>query len=412
MQFANLTLEARVKARTQEIERRQRVAEGLRDILVVLNSDRPIGEILDYLVAQACALLDSSACVLYRVNQEERRILVEASFGLPEPFLAIKSLPLHAWQYLSHGEPGGLHFDRLPYAITDLDTSKPDSIDSITTAEQDRDLHNWRQATLDHYRALFTVPLVIKEEFYGSLGFYYADSRQFSDEDIRLGMSFGNQAALAIENARLRVQAEQAAILQERSRLARDLHDSVTQLLYSLTLLVEAGRRLARSGDWARVDEALARLSQISQQAFKEMRLLVYELRPLALRRAGLVRALQQRLDTVERRAGIEATLTVDGNVELPARLEEELYHIAQEALNNALKHAAATTITVYILADERRIALEIRDDGKGLDLSTAGGEGGIGLSSMHERAEKLGGALTITSVPGQGTTVSVTVSL
>ncbi len=412
LQFANLTLEARVKARTQEIERRQRVAEGLRDILVVLNSDRPIGEILDYLVAQACALLDSSACVLYRVNQEERRILVEASFGLPEPFLAIKSLPLHAWQYLSHGEPGGLHFDRLPYAITDLDTSKPDSIDSITTAEQDRDLHNWRQATLDHYRALFTVPLVIKEEFYGSLGFYYADSRQFSDEDIRLGMSFGNQAALAIENARLRVQAEQAAILQERSRLARDLHDSVTQLLYSLTLLVEAGRRLARSGDWARVDEALARLSQISQQAFKEMRLLVYELRPLALRRAGLVRALQQRLDTVERRAGIEATLTVDGNVELPARLEEELYHIAQEALNNALKHAAATTITVYILADERRIALEIRDDGKGLDLSTAGGEGGIGLSSMHERAEKLGGALTITSVPGQGTTVSVTVSL
>ena len=223
-------------------------------------------------------------------------------------------------------------------------------------------------------------------------------------------MSFGNQAALAIENARLRVQAEQAAILQERSRLARDLHDSVTQLLYSLTLLVEAGRRLARSGDWARVDEALARLSQISQQAFKEMRLLVYELRPLALRRAGLVRALQQRLDTVERRAGIEATLTVDGNVELPARLEEELYHIAQEALNNALKHAAATTITVYILADERRIALEIRDDGKGLDLSTAGGRRRHGLAASRGGREA-GLATTITPC-GQGTTASVTVSL
>jgi signal transduction histidine kinase len=410
LQRANLTLEARVRARTQEIERRQRVAEGLRDILVVLNSDRPIGEILDYLVAQACALLDSSACVLYRVNQEERRILVEASFGLPEPFLAIKSLPLHAWQYLSHGEPGGLHFDRQPYAISDVDASP------IAVAAQDSAMEPavraWCQAAVKHYCALLTVPLVIKEEFYGNLGFYYNDDRQFSEEDIRLGLSFGNQAALAIENARLRVQAEQAAILQERSRLARDLHDSVTQLLYSLTLLVEAGRRLARSGDWARVDEALARLGQISQQAFKEMRLLVYELRPLALKRAGLVRALQQRLDTVERRAGIEATLTVDGNVELPARLEEELYHIAQEALNNALKHAAATTITVYILADERRIAIEIRDDGKGLNLSAASGEGGIGLSSMRERAEKLGGALTITSVPGQGTTVNVTVSL
>jgi len=410
LQRANLTLEARVRARTQEIERRQRVAEGLRDILVVLNSDRPIGEILDYLVAQACALLDSSACVLYRVSQEEQRILVEASFGLPEPFLAIKSLPLHAWRFLGHGEPGGLNFDRQPYAISDVDASP------IATAAQDSAIEPavraWCQAAVKHYCALLTVPLVIKEEFYGNLGFYYNDDRQFSDEDIRLGMSFGNQAALAIENARLRVQAEQAAILQERSRLARDLHDSVTQLLYSLTLLVEAGRRLARSGDWARVDEALARLSQISQQAFKEMRLLVYELRPLALRRAGLVRALQQRLDTVERRAGIEATLTVDGNVELPARLEEELYHIAQEALNNALKHAAATTVAVCIIADERRIALEIRDDGKGLDLSAVSGEGGIGLSSMRERAEKLGGALTITSVPGQGTTVNVTVSL
>ncbi len=416
LQRANLTLEARVRARTQEIERRQRVAEGLRDILAALNSDRPIGEILDYLVAQACTLLDSNACVLYRVNQEERRILVEASFGLPEPFLAIKSLPLHAWRFLGHGEPGGLHFDRQPYAIADLNPGELDAPVAVALAEQDTALtsavRDWRQATVDHYRALLTVPLVIKEEFYGSLGFYYAASRQFSDENIRLGMSFGNQAALAIENARLRVQAEQAAILQERSRLARDLHDSVTQLLYSLTLLVEAGRRLARSGDWARVDEALARLSQISQQAFKEMRLLVYELRPLALRRAGLVRALQQRLDTVERRAGIEATLTVDGNVELPARLEEELYHIAQEALNNALKHAAATTIIVYILADERRIAIEIRDDGKGLDLSAASGEGGIGLSSMRERAEKLGGALTITSVPGQGTTVNVTVNI
>jgi signal transduction histidine kinase len=415
LQRANLTLEARVKARTQEIERRQRVAEGLRDILAALNSDRPIGEILDYLVTQACVLLNSSACALYRVSQEEQRILIEASFGLPEPFLAIKSLPLHAWRFLGHGEPGGLRFDRQPHAIPDLVSGDSGLVPAWVADEQEPvsapAVCAWRQATIDHYRALLTVPLVIKEEFYGSLGFYYTDPRPFSQEDIRLGMSFGNQAALAIENARLRVQAEQAAILQERSRLARDLHDSVTQLLYSLTLLVEAGRRLARSGELRRVDEALARLGQISQQAFKEMRLLVYELRPLALKRAGLVRALQQRLDTVERRAGIETTLTVEGNVELPARLEEELYHIAQEALNNALKHAAATTISVGITADEQHITIDIRDDGKGLDLSTASGEGGIGLSSMRERAEKLGSTLSITSVPGQGTTVKVTVN-
>ncbi len=407
LQLANLTLEQRVKARTLEIERRQRVAEGLRDILVALNSDRPLAEILNYLVAQACALLDSNACVLYRVNREERRILIEASFGLPEAFQSITSLPLEAWRLLGHGELGGTDFDRQPYVIPDVAASSlaMDDEESVPPA-----VRAWRHAAVQHYRAALTVPLVIKEEFYGHLGFYYANPRQFSEEDIRLGVSFGNQAALAIENARLRVQAEQAAILQERSRLARDLHDSVTQLLYSLTLLVEAARRLAQNGDLQRVDEALARLGEIGQQAFKEMRLLVYELRPLALKSAGLVRALQQRLDTVERRAGIEATLVVEGQVELPARLEEELYHIAQEALNNALKHAAATKVAVRIIAENGRIAIEVSDDGKGLDLSA--GAGGIGLSSMRERAEKLGGTLTLISTPGKGTTVNVTVNL
>jgi len=409
LQLVNQTLEQRVKARTQEIERRQRVAEGLRDILVVLNSDRPVGEMLNYLVAQACALLDSSACVLYRVNQEEQQILIEASFGLPEAFLSIKSLPLHAWRFLGHGEPGGTNFDRQPYAIADVDASP------IAAAAQDSTIEpavrEWCRAAVKHYCALLTVPLVIKEEFYGNLGFYYNDARQFSEEDIRLGMSFGNHAALAIENARLRVQAEQAAVLQERSRLARDLHDSVTQLLYSLTLLAEAGRRLAQAGDLQRVNEVMVRLGEIGQQAFKEMRLLVYELRPPALENIGLVGALQQRLDTVERRAGVEASLVVSGEVHLPAHLEEELYHITQEALNNALKHAAATSIAVRIVAAEKRIAIDISDDGKGLNLSAVGAEGGIGLSSMRERAEKLGGVLTITSLPGKGTNINVTIN-
>ncbi len=406
LQLANLTLEARVQARTQEIERRQKVAEGLRDILVVLNSDRPIGEILDHLVTQACALLDSNACVLYRVSREEQRILIEASFGLPEAFLSIKNLPLHAWNLLGHGELGGANFDRQPFAVPDvLHSPIAAAVEDVTLPLE---IRTWCRAAIQCYRALLTVPLVIKEEFYGNLGFYYATSRQFSEEDIRLGMSFGNHAALAIENARLRVQAQQATILQERSRLARDLHDSVTQLLYSLTLLAEAGRRLAQAGDLQRVDEAMVRLGEIGQQAFKEMRLLVYELRPLALENVGLVRALQQRLDAVERRAGIDATLIVDGVVDLPPFLEEELYHITQEALNNALKHAGANAVSVRITADDRRITIDIRDDGRGLDLNAGSREGGMGLSSMRERAQRLGGVLSITSLPGKGTTVRV----
>ena len=143
LQFANLTLEARVKARTQEIERRQRVAEGLRDILVVLNSDRPIGEILDYLVAQACALLDSSACVLYRVNQE--RASCRSQLGLRKR-LSHQACAARL-QYLVSGERvGSLLTGAL--AITGPEHSKPDSIDSITTAGKEGTC-KWRQGTLD-----------------------------------------------------------------------------------------------------------------------------------------------------------------------------------------------------------------------------------------------------------------------
>jgi signal transduction histidine kinase len=201
--------------------------------------------------------------------------------------------------------------------------------------------------------------------------------------------------------------------MQERSRLARDLHDSVTQSLYSLTLLAEATRRLVKGGDDP--DQVLAvanRLGEIGQQALKEMRLLVYQLRPSVLRRVGLVRALSQRLETVERRAGVETALLVDPDLVLPAALEEQLYYLVQEALNNALKHAAASAVEVRIAGDGEKLRVEITDDGKGFTVEDAGAEGGFGLSSMYERVEKLGGSLAIDSTPGKGTTVSVTLSM
>jgi signal transduction histidine kinase/ligand-binding sensor domain-containing protein len=217
--------------------------------------------------------------------------------------------------------------------------------------------------------------------------------------------------------AALAQQAAETAVAAERSRLARELHDSVTQSLYSATLLAEAGQRLSKSGDQGRVEGYLARLGEISQQALREMRLLVYELRPLDLEEGGLVGALQQRLDAVERRAGVRARLVVDGEVELPAGVEEQLYRIAQEALNNALKHGAPTLVVVTIRLEGQgtgslqRIEMEITDDGRGFDPEAAGGEGGIGLISMRERAEKLGGTLTVHSAPGEGTRVRVVVS-
>jgi len=211
-------------------------------------------------------------------------------------------------------------------------------------------------------------------------------------------------------------QAEELAVLQERNRLARELHDSVTQSLHSSTLLAEAGQRLLSSGDIERARGYLIRLGEISQQALKEMRLLVYELRPLALSGVGLVGALQQRLDAVERRSGVEVEFSIDEELELPASVEEELYRIAMEALNNALKHANPIRVTVTIRKEEKDrspcIELSVIDDGIGFDLDTKEGEGGLGLVSMQERIEKLSGELTILSAPGEGTQVKACVNL
>ena len=201
--------------------------------------------------------------------------------------------------------------------------------------------------------------------------------------------------------------AEELAVTQERNRLARELHDSVTQSLHSSTLLAEAGQRLLSSGDIERARRYLIRLGEISQQSLREMRLLVYELRPLELRGVGLVGALQQRLDAVERRSGVEVQLSIEEEIELPRSIEDELYRIAVEALNNALKHANPSRVTVTLRTEEKDvnqcIELSLMDDGIGFDLDTKAGEGGLGLISMKERIENLGGKLTILSTPGEG---------
>jgi signal transduction histidine kinase len=202
--------------------------------------------------------------------------------------------------------------------------------------------------------------------------------------------------------------AEELAVLEERNRLARELHDSVTQSLYSLTLLAEAGQRMIQAEDMQQVAGNQARLGEIAQQALQEMRLLVYELRPPALESEGLIGALEQRLETVERRAGIQARVRVEGEAELAPDLEEELYGIAQEALNNALKHAKASQVVLSLRVAEESAVLEVADDGQGFHLTDNRDSGGLGLISMQERADKIGGQLTINSAPGEGTRVCV----
>jgi signal transduction histidine kinase len=205
-------------------------------------------------------------------------------------------------------------------------------------------------------------------------------------------------------------EAAQMATIAQRTRIAQDLHDSVTQSLYSANLFAEAGMEVLEAKNVQGVNHYLERIISTTQQALKEMRLFLYELRPPDVVEDGLVDALQKRLDTVEKRAGMEANLLIDGPLNFPDPVSDQFYRISQEALNNVLKHAQADEVTVYLQANNGMMELEVKDDGLGFDLSEAHKKGGLGLRNMQERASQMNGEFTIKTAPNQGTIVKVKV--
>ena len=207
-------------------------------------------------------------------------------------------------------------------------------------------------------------------------------------------------------------QARQKTIAAERSRLARELHDSVTQALYSITLYAEATRMAMSAGKQDVAAKNLGELHRMAREAMIDMRTLIFELHPPMLEEEGLVAAMQARLAAVEARAGLDAEIHVKGERRVPLPIEEELFWIAVEALNNVVKHAKAQRVEVRYQLDDGSVCLEIQDDGVGFDPAQARQTGGMGLQGMEERVQRIQGKLQIVSAPGHGTTVSVRAEL
>lgn len=199
-------------------------------------------------------------------------------------------------------------------------------------------------------------------------------------------------------------------IANERNRLARDLHDSVARTLYGFTLQAEAASRKLGLGNVQIVNEYLREIRQNAQQTLQEIRLLIFELSPPILVEAGLAAALKARLETVESRSGIQSKTDFPPMQRFPIRTETGLYRIAQEALNNALKHAQASRVQVSLKQDQDtgNLVMAISDNGTGFDTQVR--LGGVGLRGMRARADELNGKLWIESEPSQGTQVEVEV--
>jgi signal transduction histidine kinase len=258
----------------------------------------------------------------------------------------------------------------------------------------------------DLYQALLAVPIIVRDQPYGVIALYYVERREFPEDEVELATVFGHQVALAIENARLRDQVQEAAAIAERERLAGDLHDAVTQTLFSAALIAETLPRIwERYPERAR--EGLAELRELTQGALAEMRTLLLELRPAALTEKPLGELLSHLATAVTSRGRVLVTLTVDGDSSLPPETQIGLYRIAQEALNNMIKHANASEAFVDLRCEPGRVTLSIRDDGRGFDPADVM-PAHLGLGIMRERAERIGATLDIRSQAGRGTLVTV----
>jgi signal transduction histidine kinase len=252
------------------------------------------------------------------------------------------------------------------------------------------------------------MPIKTRGKTTGVLSIFRTGKEIFDIEEITFISALANHIGVIIENNFLIEQVERTTLLEERARLARELHDSVTQTLYSAAFFAEAGLGMAEQGNLALVKENLTRLSQISQQALKEMRLLIYQLRPEILENKGLFPAILQRLELVENKVGIRARFTTNIISRLSKPLEDALYWISVEALNNVVKHARADVVELKIFVKENRIILSVFDNGIGFDLSHPRNSSGFGISNIRERVGKIGGSLDIKSIVGNGTILTV----
>jgi signal transduction histidine kinase len=256
-------------------------------------------------------------------------------------------------------------------------------------------------------RTFLGVPITSPAGVIG--GFYLTekiDVEDFTDEDVALIELLAAHAAIAITNARLYEESRELSIVAERNRLALDLHDSVSQKLFGLLLSAQAAEmQLAR--DPASAREQVAKLPGLAREALDELRALIFELRPPDLERDGLCGALRKHVEVVRRIRQQEIELQIDDELPAAPGRDQEVLRIAQEALQNVVKHSGAEHVRVALHAANGRLVLEIEDDGGGFEPETPEIRSRrLGLTSMEERAERIGGTLDVRSGEGAGTTV------
>jgi signal transduction histidine kinase len=382
----------------EEAERRTRETAALLEVSRVVASSLDLSEVLAAILDQLGSIVDHTGASVLIVKDGELEFVDQRSVAGDRTHVGARLRVGDApalWGAIRSGET---------VIIADVRSDEPMAADyrSIVTAGGVSDL-----PPLQVLRSWMGVPLILKDRVIGMMTISHVVPAHFTTADARLGRAFADQAAIAIENARLYQQAQELAASEERQRLARELHDSVSQALYGIALGARTARTLLDRDPPAAVEPVDYVLS-LAEVGLAEMRALIFELRPESLETEGLVAAVRKQVDAVQARHGIQVDFQPCEEPDLPLPVKEAAYRIAQESLHNVVKHSRATQVTVTLTTTPAALTLEVADNGTGFD--PAGDfPGHLGLRSMRERAEKAGGRLEISSQAGAGTRVIAT---
>ena len=375
---------------TEESRRIVREREALIKIAATVAIDGSLDDVLDGLAAKVVNATGALACAVLLLEGDPPRARVAGTSGLPPDFRTGIDAAMRAGAELPSMRAAR---ERQPVIVRDIRAF-------ILAQRAFAPIYHILEQ--EDWHTLVSVPLTYRHRDVGILATYFAAGHDPDETEVTFLQAIAGQAAVAVENARLLIEVHGKAALEERQRLARDLHDSVSQALFGIALGTRTARTLLQQNPQAAL-EPLDYVLSLAEAGMAEMRALIFELRPESLQTEGLIAALNKEIAALRARYGITIDAALGKEPDLPLEVKEALYRVSQEALHNTVKHARATHVDLRLEQAPDRVALDIRDNGIGFD--PAGHfPGHLGLRSMRERVSRLGGTLTLESIPDRGT--------
>ncbi len=342
-------------------------------------------EVADAVVQQALMPLNAHSGMVARLTALTELELISFYNVSTKWINYYKTMPLHADTILARAVREGM-----PIWIENLETFRQHY--PATAAN----------ASMEGIQAVAALPLVIEGRIIGGISVGFSQTQTFDSFERSFLLAVAQQCAHALERTRLAEQAQAAAAAAERQRLARDLHDAVTQTLFSAMTIAESVERLW-DRDPARARALLQQTVILNRSALSEMRALLLELRPEVIVKTSLHDLLRQLASAVQGRKHMDITLNLEeGSINLPPDVHIAVYRIAQESMNNIVKHSQASQLSIDLTMQAKQVMLRICDNGSGFDVAHQ--SAGLGLSTMRERAEAVGAEFHIDSSPGRGT--------